>query len=110
MSGAATVDKALDVLFHLHASEAPLALGEIARALGLAKSSCHRLLATLVQREVVEQDEAGRYRPGSRCSRSGSASSGASRWSSWPGPISRPRRIGWARPSSWSRRAAGGCG
>ncbi|MEZ4334699.1 MAG: helix-turn-helix domain-containing protein [Myxococcota bacterium] len=64
MSGAATVDKALDVLFHLHAADTPLALGEIARALGLAKSSCHRLLATMVQREVVEQDEGGRYRPG----------------------------------------------
>lgn len=64
MSGAATVEKALDVLFHLHAADAPQALGEIARALGLAKSSCHRLLATLAEREVVEQDDAGRYRPG----------------------------------------------
>lgn len=64
MAGAATVEKALDVLFHLHAAEVSLGLGEIARALGLAKSSCHRLLASLVEREVVEQDRAGRYRPG----------------------------------------------
>jgi len=64
MAGAATVEKALDVLFHLHRAESAQGLGQIARALGLAKSSCHRLLASLVERDVVEQDEAGRYRPG----------------------------------------------
>ena len=64
MAGAATVEKALDVLFHLHGAEGSLGLGEIARALGLAKSSCHRLLAALAVRELVEQDESGRYRPG----------------------------------------------
>jgi IclR family transcriptional regulator, acetate operon repressor len=64
MAGAATVEKALDVLFHLHAAETAQGLGQIAGALGLAKSSCHRLLASLVEREVVEQDEGGRYRPG----------------------------------------------
>ncbi len=64
MAGAATVEKALDVLFHLHDAEGALGLGEIARALGLAKSSCHRLLAALAVRELVEQDASGRYRPG----------------------------------------------
>lgn len=64
MAGAATVEKALDVLFHLHEAPAAQGLSEIARALGLAKSSCHRLLAAMVEREVVEQDESGRYRPG----------------------------------------------
>ena len=64
MAGAATVEKALDVLFHLHDAEGSLGLGEIARALGLAKSSCHRLLAALAARELVEQDASGRYRPG----------------------------------------------
>jgi DNA-binding IclR family transcriptional regulator len=64
MAGAATVEKALDVLFHLHGARGAQGLSEIARALGLAKSSCHRLLAALVERDVVEQDEAGRYRPG----------------------------------------------
>ncbi len=64
MAGAATVEKAIDVLFHLHGAESALGLGEIARALGLAKSSCHRLLASLSLRELVEQDESGRYRPG----------------------------------------------
>lgn len=64
MAGAATVEKALDVLFHLHGAPGAQGVSEIARALGLAKSSCHRLLAALVDREVVEQDQSGRYRPG----------------------------------------------
>ena len=63
-SGAATVEKALDVLFHLHDSGAALGLTEIGRALDLPKSSCHRLLASLVNREMVERDAAGHYRPG----------------------------------------------
>ena len=64
MGGSATVEKALDVLFHLHASGAPLGLSEIGRALDLPKSSCHRLLSSLVAREVVDRDAEGRYRPG----------------------------------------------
>jgi len=64
MAGAATVEKALDVLFHLHDAGTALGLSEIGRALDLPKSSCHRLLASLVNREVVERDELGHYRPG----------------------------------------------
>lgn len=64
MAGAATVEKALDVLFHLHDAGTALGLSEIGRALDLPKSSCHRLLTSLVNREVVERDELGRYRPG----------------------------------------------
>lgn len=64
MAGTATVEKALDLLFHLHASGSALGLTEIGRDLGLPKSSCHRLLAALVDREIVERDEGGRYRPG----------------------------------------------
>ncbi|MCA9502630.1 MAG: helix-turn-helix domain-containing protein [Myxococcota bacterium] len=64
MAGAATVEKALDVLFHLHAAGEALGPSEIGRALDLPKSSCHRLLAALAQREVVERDALGRYRPG----------------------------------------------
>lgn len=64
MAGAATVEKALDVLFHLHEAGGARGLTEIGRALDLPKSSCHRLLATLVDREIVDRDEAGRYRPG----------------------------------------------
>ncbi|MBB82725.1 MAG: IclR family transcriptional regulator [Deltaproteobacteria bacterium] len=64
MAGAATVDKALDVLFHLHEAGVAVGLTEIGRALDLPKSSCHRLLQSLVDREVVSRDEHGRYRPG----------------------------------------------
>jgi DNA-binding IclR family transcriptional regulator len=63
-AGAATVDKALDVLFHLHNAGAALGLSQIGRDLDLPKSSCHRLLTTLVNRELVERDDAGHYRPG----------------------------------------------
>jgi IclR family acetate operon transcriptional repressor len=63
-AGAATVEKALDVLFHLHDADSALGLSEIGRALDLPKSSCHRLLAALVNREMVERDDAGHYRPG----------------------------------------------
>lgn len=59
-----TVEKALDVLFHLHAEGAARGVTAVARALGLPKSSAHRLLAALSRRRLVEQDEAGRYRPG----------------------------------------------
>jgi DNA-binding IclR family transcriptional regulator len=64
MAGAATVEKALDVLFYLHEAGTALGLSEIGRALDLPKSSCHRLLTSLVNREVVERDELGHYRPG----------------------------------------------
>lgn len=61
---ATTVDKALDVLFQLHAEPEARGVSEIGRALGLPKSSAHRLLATLTRRGLVERDAGGRYRPG----------------------------------------------
>ena len=61
---ATTVDKALDVLFHLLAEPAPVGVSAVGRSLGLPKASAHRLLASLQRRDLVEQDEAGRYRPG----------------------------------------------
>ena len=64
MEPTGTVEKALDVLFHLHATGEPQGLGAIARALGLPKSSAHRLLASLARRGLVEQDTEGRYQPG----------------------------------------------
>jgi DNA-binding IclR family transcriptional regulator len=64
MEQAGTVEKALDVLFHLHAAAEPCGLTAIARSLGLPKSSVHRLLAALARRGLVEQDAEGRYRLG----------------------------------------------
>src|SRR6188768_1511023 len=42
-----TVEKALDLLFFLHASGGARGVSEIGRALGVPKSSAHRLLASL---------------------------------------------------------------
>lgn len=65
MNTATTVEKALDILFHLHATATPQGVSAIGRSLGLPKSSAHRLLAALGRRGLVEQTESGRYRPGS---------------------------------------------
>jgi DNA-binding IclR family transcriptional regulator len=62
--GRGTVEKAVDVLFHLHDAAAPVGVTALGRALRLPKSSAHRLLASLGRRGLVEQDAEGRYRPG----------------------------------------------
>jgi len=59
-----SIDKAIDVLFHLHAERGACGVTSIGAALGIPKSSAHRLLAPLVRRGLVERDEGGRYRPG----------------------------------------------
>jgi DNA-binding IclR family transcriptional regulator len=59
-----TVEKAIDLLFHLHAAAEPLGVSALGRALGLPKSTAHRLLGPLLRRGLVERDASGRYRPG----------------------------------------------
>jgi DNA-binding IclR family transcriptional regulator len=61
---ASAIEKAVDVLFHLHGESAPQGVTAVGRALGMPKSSAHRLLASLQRRGLVERDERGRYRPG----------------------------------------------
>ncbi|HWZ87872.1 MAG TPA: IclR family transcriptional regulator [Polyangiaceae bacterium] len=56
-----TVDKALKVLAVLHQARSPLALAELARTLGIPKSTTHRLLASLLGAELVEQHADARY-------------------------------------------------
>ncbi len=58
-----SVDRAIDLLFHLHEQVEPRGVSEIARALGLPKSTVHRLLQALARRGLVEQEN-GRYAPG----------------------------------------------
>lgn len=64
MEPAGTVEKAIEILFHLHAEPEAAGVTAIGRALGIPKSSAHRLLASLGRRGLVERDERGRYRPG----------------------------------------------
>jgi IclR family acetate operon transcriptional repressor len=58
-----TVDKAIDVLFHLHRAGGAEGVSAIGRALSIPKSSVHRLLAVLTRRGLVERDHQGQYRP-----------------------------------------------
>ncbi len=64
MDALTSLDKAIDVLEHLHDAGAARGITEIANALAVPKSSAHRLLKTLVRRGFAEQEAAGRYRVG----------------------------------------------
>jgi DNA-binding IclR family transcriptional regulator len=64
MQSLTSIEKAVDVLFHLHAAPLPVGLTQLGRAVGLPKSSVHRLLASLARRGLVQQDERGCYEPG----------------------------------------------
>ncbi len=59
-----SLDKAIDLLEHLHDAGRPRGITEVAAALAIPKSSAHRLLKTLVRRGLAEQDASGRYRTG----------------------------------------------
>ena len=58
-----SVDKALDVLFHLHHA-GPQGVTAVARALALPKSTAHRLLTVLTLRGLLERTSESLYRPG----------------------------------------------
>jgi IclR family acetate operon transcriptional repressor len=64
MEAQSTVEKAVDVLFHLHSEPRACGVTAIGHTLGLSKSSTHRLLTALSRRGLVEKDDRGRYRPG----------------------------------------------
>jgi DNA-binding IclR family transcriptional regulator len=64
MDAITSLDKAIDLLEHLHDAGATRGITEIAGALGVPKSSAHRLLKTLVRRGLAEQVAGGRYRTG----------------------------------------------
>jgi DNA-binding IclR family transcriptional regulator len=56
------IGRALDILAVLRSSGRPLALGDLTRRLGLAKSSVFRLLHTLEVSGYIERDADGAYR------------------------------------------------
>lgn len=66
--------KATLAVLDLLAARSPLALSEIARELGIPKSTLHRVCAVLVQRGWAVRDAEGRYDLGIRALRLGSSS------------------------------------
>ena len=64
MEQSGSIEKALDVLYHLHSAATPQGVTQIGRSLRLPKSTTHRLLAALGRRGLVERDPGGRYQPG----------------------------------------------
>ena len=61
---AATVEKALDLLFHLHDVGGAVGVSALGRELDMPKSSVHRLLRAMARKGIVERDDRARYRPG----------------------------------------------
>jgi IclR family transcriptional regulator, acetate operon repressor len=61
MERSGTVDKAVRVLSALQRAGGPVALAELAATTGLPKPTLHRLLASLVHHDLVEQDGEARY-------------------------------------------------
>lgn len=68
-----SVDRALDVLETLASAEAPLGVGEVARAVDLPQGTVHRLLRSLEQRGYVHQDATRKYSIGTAALRLGDA-------------------------------------
>lgn len=64
MDALTSLDKAIDLLQHLHDVGGARGITEIANALQVPKSTAHRLLKTLVRRGLAEQEASGRYRTG----------------------------------------------
>lgn len=62
-SGVGAVDKALDLLFHLH-RVGPRGVTDVARELGIPKPTAHRLLGVLTRRGLLEKTARNLYRPG----------------------------------------------
>jgi len=58
--------RALEVIEHVAASPQPISLSEIAREVGLPKSSAHALIRTLDTEGYLQRDEGGNYSLGPR--------------------------------------------
>jgi len=59
-----TIEKAIDLLFHLSEAEGAQGVTVLARNTGQPKANVFRQLNALSKRELVEQDESGRYQLG----------------------------------------------
>jgi DNA-binding IclR family transcriptional regulator len=74
--GTSTGVHATLAVLDLLAAQAPLGLSEMARELGIAKSTLHRICAVLVDRGWAVRDSDGRFALGIRALRLGSSSAG----------------------------------
>ncbi|HUA54860.1 MAG TPA: IclR family transcriptional regulator [Candidatus Sulfotelmatobacter sp.] len=70
-----SLGRALDIVEMLARAQRPLGLGEIARELGISKSSVHDVLTTLAARGFVERQPGGIYRLGLKAWEVGAAAS-----------------------------------
>ena len=61
MERSGTVDKAVRVLEALHRASGPLSLAELSTRVHMPKPTLHRLLASLLAHDLVEQDPESRY-------------------------------------------------
>ena len=59
-----SLDRGLTLLEQVVCSSKPLSLIELAKPMGIEKSSVHRLMATLIGHGLVVQDAQKRYGPG----------------------------------------------
>jgi len=65
-----SVERAISILFLVVQSDRPMGLSEISRTIGLDKATSLRLLSTLAQAKLVQQDSITRhYMPGANISR-----------------------------------------
>ena len=55
------LEKSLDVMEYIAASETPVRLPELQENLGIAQASCYRIVATLVHRGWLEKYSGNRY-------------------------------------------------
>jgi IclR family KDG regulon transcriptional repressor len=70
-----SLSRALEVMELLARERRPLGLGEIAKKLGMSKSSVHEVLTTLASRNFVQRDAGGIYQLGLKAWEVGSAAS-----------------------------------
>ena len=101
-----SVANTLDVL-DCFMTDDELGVSEIARSLGVAKSSAHRMLSTLAGRGFVEQNpDSGRYRLGLHLYELGQLSVSRSRLRQAALPIMEDLRHAPVTPSTWASPTA----
>jgi IclR family acetate operon transcriptional repressor len=71
----ASVDRAIELLLLLESASRDMGVTELAKLLGVQKSTVHNLIQTLMARDFVRQTDSGRFTLGFRLMRLGTAAS-----------------------------------